>query len=794
MIQQLSRPSRHRLFATLAPLPLLFGVSFFNLGKAFATEVPNETPLAAQSGGDFSSMVPADTVLYFSIPDLARAEKKAANLPWSKLCKEEEIKKFIEAPQNYLKEKGYPAIWKKLSEKLPGTDFSSLQNLKIQSIDLAIAGLELSSSEDGEHRVQPSAYLGIGCADPAALDGLIAQLSEKQAEKIGEVLSIESEKIGGSTVHYVHEKDEPDEPHVAWFAHQGRFFIAVTKDKTQCQAFAKRVLEKATGSSLAQDKEYQSVMGKISGADSEIKFFLRVAEPMQKLIGQFKAGMKAENEVHDLEELETAERIIEVVGLNGLKAVGITSTPQDSFSLNQSFFSVPAPRKGLFQAFSSVPYDKALLAKIPKEAQSFSVWGCKMDAFWNTIWEGIKAADEENYTKARVMLTGFETQLGVKLKEEFIDAMGEKWAFYSMPMQSLMMGTPDLYLLVELKDRAKFEKSFLALLNFVSTQSEGGFQIKENEMEGGKFYSLSIPDLAKMGPMASIVPSFAFTDSYMVVGLSKSGIKRTLKRLANPESEGASAIADFAKRASQIPADACSVGYSDARPTITAVYSMVQMFAPMATAQIPGELPIDFALMPSASTINKHFFGEVSYSRIDESGMFSKNYSPFGIDTVLGLSRMVEVIAIDTFAVTQSMLNKAGDKDSHEDGMEQGDDMEDTEDMGDDEIGDAPVPPVPPAEPVGPDAQVKQALMEIKSGLTLFKLETGKYPAKLELLLVPTANLPEGYLPSRKSIPADAWNHSYIYQLAEDGKSYKLRSFGPNGQDDQGKGDDIVGN
>ncbi len=790
MIQQLSRLARRRLFVALAPLPLLFVVSFFNFGKALATEVPNETPLAVQSGGDFSALVPADTVLYFSIPDLARAEKKAANLPWAKLCKEEEVKKFIEAPQSYLKEKGYPAIWKKLGENVPNVDFTPLQNLKIQSIDLAIGGLELSSTDDGEHHVQPNVYVAVGCVDSAALEGLLAQLVEKQAEKMGEVLSVESEKIGGSTVHYVHEKDEQDEPHVTWFSHQGRFFIVVTKEKTQGQTFAKRVLEKGMGSSLSQDKEYQSVMGKISGTESEIKFFLRVAEPMQKLFVQFKEKMKAENEVHDLEELETAERIIEVVGLSGLKALGVTSTPQDSFSLNQCFFSAPAPRKGLFQAFSSVPYDKTLLAKIPKEAQSFSIWGCKMDVFWNTIWEGIKAADEEHYKKGKEMLAGFETQLGVKLKEDFIDAMGEKWAFYSMPMQSLMMGTPDLYLLVELKDRAKFEKSFLALLNVVSAQSDGSFQIKENEMEGGKFYSLAIPDLAKMGPMASVVPSFAFTDSYMVVGLSKSGIKRTLKRLANPEAEGASMIADFAKRASQIPADACSVGYSDARPTITAVYSMVQMFAPMLTAQIPGELPIDFALMPSASTINKHFFGEVSYSRVDEAGIYSKNYSPFGIDTVLGFSRMVEVIAIDVFAITQSMGNKGAAK------YEDEDDMEDAEDLGDDEIGDTPVPPVPPvpAEPVGPEAQVKQALMEIKSGLTLFKLETGKYPAKLELLLVPTANLPEGYLPSRKSIPADAWNHSYIYQLAEDGKSYKLRSPGANGQDDQGKGDDIVGN
>ncbi len=101
---------------------------------------------------------------------------------------------------------------------------------------------------------------------------------------------------------------------------------------------------------------------------------------------------------------------------------------------------------------------------------------------------------------------------------------------------------------------------------------------------------------------------------------------------------------------------------------------------------------------------------------------------------------------------------------------------------------------------------VKPLLSQIAGSLDRYKLDIGQYPTEeqggLDALRTPpefedekTAEKWAG--PYLKKEPIDPWGNPISYQVTEPGTEearlvpYKLWSFGPNGQDDNGAEDDI---
>ncbi len=65
----------------------------------------------------------------------------------------------------------------------------------------------------------------------------------------------------------------------------------------------------------------------------------------------------------------------------------------------------------------------------------------------------------------------------------------------------------------------------------------------------------------------------------------------------------------------------------------------------------------------------------------------------------------------------------------------------------------------------------------------------GGVPSSLDQLLAPSDAYPDGCL-GKSSIPSDPWGNVYTYKTTASG--YVLWSFGPNGTDESGMGDDIA--
>ncbi|HUT85119.1 MAG TPA: type II secretion system major pseudopilin GspG [Thermodesulfobacteriota bacterium] len=73
-----------------------------------------------------------------------------------------------------------------------------------------------------------------------------------------------------------------------------------------------------------------------------------------------------------------------------------------------------------------------------------------------------------------------------------------------------------------------------------------------------------------------------------------------------------------------------------------------------------------------------------------------------------------------------------------------------------------------------------------------YRLDVGKFPSALKDLRESSGDDKwEGpYLP--KDIPLDPWENAYEYKAPGEHGDYDIISFGPNGQNENGEGDDIV--
>lgn len=100
------------------------------------------------------------------------------------------------------------------------------------------------------------------------------------------------------------------------------------------------------------------------------------------------------------------------------------------------------------------------------------------------------------------------------------------------------------------------------------------------------------------------------------------------------------------------------------------------------------------------------------------------------------------------------------------------------------------------------DARIKATKASLKvldDAVTLFKLDTGRFPSEeqglKELVEKPTdvTTYSEGGYLKTKQVPKDAWGHEFVYHLnPESGQPFEVMSYGSDGQEGgEGKDADL---
>ena len=89
----------------------------------------------------------------------------------------------------------------------------------------------------------------------------------------------------------------------------------------------------------------------------------------------------------------------------------------------------------------------------------------------------------------------------------------------------------------------------------------------------------------------------------------------------------------------------------------------------------------------------------------------------------------------------------------------------------------------------------KIQIESLSSGLDLYKMEVGSYPAALSALVEKPAGVSKWNGPylKKRVIPKDPWDKDYIYRFPTKNGEYELKSFGADGTaGGEGENSDIV--
>ncbi|MEM7307124.1 MAG: type II secretion system protein GspG [Planctomycetota bacterium] len=354
-----------------------------------------------------------------------------------------------------------------------------------------------------------------------------------------------------------------------------------------------------------------------------------------------------------------------------------------------------------------------------------------------------------------------EAALAVPPNDTFAK-LGPGAVLFVQPIKGL--GLPKSFLMMELRSPDGVLEEITAMAEALA-QGVEGFKVRASKYKGVPYVTMTLPDeVASLGDLGTLRPTMTVLDGLLIVTNGSLSLKKEIRRRQGVEKDQLPpASYPWTRSTSSFPTDSTALMYVDWAAQVDGLFGMARAFGPM-ISQFAGDLPFDLNNLPAPTLFTRHMPATLHTKRPVEGGMYTRHSAGFAWETWVGLAGLTaNVMAV--FA------------------------------------GEAPVasgtvvvePERPPApEPAGnAGLDTLMVLRDLRTSLTVYKLDAGAYPGSLDGLLKSTPNYPQGFLSGARALPMDAWGRPFRYALADGGGSYRLWSMGPDGVDQDGAGDDV---
>lgn len=397
-------------------------------------------------------------------------------------------------------------------------------------------------------------------------------------------------------------------------------------------------------------------------------------------------------------------------------------------------------------------------AWIPNDALFAQITTLDPVNFWTYLTEVTEGEEE-------LLEMMFES--GIDIEGDLIGNLGGELAIWMQPVRSL--APPQMYGVMPVRDGEAVMATLDGLCDFI-TELEPEVGVSHRPYRGNNYTVLDL------GIPIGLSPTYTIIDGDLWFSNSSTLIKRMIRQRSKGEDYERGAHPFFAGLVGadgKLPADIHDAYYFDVGSLLSAYYGTGRAFA----AMIPAEtgLPSGFAAaLPEPEIFSRHFQPEYSITRFRGEQLFTHKESSFGPEIPLIVGGVVGALVPATFLSTMEEEPAEMIWAEPEDGEY--------------------------AEPVGyprgreslsAEASITEVnLSLVDLGLLIFNLENSDYPASLDELVSSTSSYPGGYL-NMADVPVDGWGHAFYYERVS-ASEYRIRSFGPNGVDDSGAGDDVT--
>lgn len=584
--------------------------------------------------------LPSDTLVYVSAPDFQRWWNGFQKSAVYKIWLEEEVQEFLADLIDEVKRQYAGAMQQAKAMHDQGMlpiDPAKIEKIRVNGFTFAITGLRMPG---GEQPAQASFAMSVDFGETSSivaevLDTLMPMALAQAPEGAVQTSTEEVEGVTLKTLKSPMLSMMMPTLGLMYGFVDGRMVLGT--DVKVMRSFVAGLKGKPLESSLATNEAYRYCSQRVDAGAGEFEIYMRPKALIDIGMTALRFASMQEPEIAENVDIDGVARAIDVLGLNGLKAVAFSSGYDGGKGVTKSFAHIPTDeRKGLFALSSGKPVDMERLAWIPKSVGSFSIATMgNLEGLYTTVMDAVKAYDPGVAEMVTAEVARMEEGLGFNIQKDAFGAFSDEVITYSMPISGVM-ATPEMVFMMGCKNNAKT----LDVLKKLCKLSDGIVSISEVAGDESLFsVDLTLDDLGGgMDPTGMLDPTIGFKNGYFVFALSRTDVKGAMSRLSGAaENEGdVRSNAAFKPYISMIPQGVDSIAFSDVAGTIDGIYGGLSGI--VGILPIPPEVPIDVGLLPSTETITKHLFGSVSWGRSIDKGWISENVGPFGPEIFMGLA------------------------------------------------------------------------------------------------------------------------------------------------------------
>ncbi len=314
-----------------------------------------------------------------------------------------------------------------------------------------------------------------------------------------------------------------------------------------------------------------------------------------------------------------ARQVVEALGLANVTTVtGVSGLDETGF-VSRTLVGLDGEPAGLLSLVAGKPLEANDLVLVPHDATLAAVVRLDADRMLRTIQTIAREIEPRAADELAGGLRQMESQLGIDLREDLLQSLGDVWCVYNAPSEGGFVVT-GLTAVVRVRDPQRLAKTHARLLEVARGAlgdqppgRRGGARIVESQFAGRRLWHL---DLHEQFPLA---PAWCLTDQELIVALFPQNVKSFLGRGADYRS-----LADQREVAGMLegPSAPSALAYQNVPASFDVGYPMLQFASRMAVVELGREgVPIDLSVLPSAASIRRHLRPGTSTLRRTAAGI-----------------------------------------------------------------------------------------------------------------------------------------------------------------------------
>ncbi len=336
-----------------------------------------------------------------------------------------------------------------------------------------------------------------------------------------------------------------------------------------------------------------------------------------------------------------ASKVIEALGITKLKSFTAVSGLDKTGIQSVSMVTTEGTPTGLFDLIPDKPISLNDFKQIPASAVNATVTRFDLAYLYDKVLKGIEQVDPNVRAQIEQTVAGVEPQLGFSLKGDLLEGLGDTWSFYTSSAETGVPFVPGIVLTASIRKPEGVAKALNVVVMAARAALAGAgpqapFSIQDFAAGNEKGYRIVFNNLP-----VPVQPTWVLTKDQLIIGLTQQLVTGHLAGT----SKGSLADNEHVKAAFQWNSKPLTVSYSDPKPGLQSVYTLVNTFGPVMLAQL-AQQGINFKLppLPPIGDIEKHLLPTVTTMGRTSNGWKTESHGV--IPSGVGASPAVIAVSI----------------------------------------------------------------------------------------------------------------------------------------------------